>query len=149
MRKTVTWIVLADAAEARILANDGPGKGLYEVPRGRLHGTKQANREIMADRPGRTFDRAGQGRHSMEPRHSAKQVSQEAFLAGVARRLERAVAAGHYDRLILVAAPKALGGLRKHLSRQVIDRISAEMPKDLIQVATADLARHLAPVLPA
>ena len=31
MKKTVTWVLIADGAQARVLENTGPGKGLRQV----------------------------------------------------------------------------------------------------------------------
>ena len=37
MKKKVTWIIVADGSRARVLANDGPGKGLRPAIAGEFH----------------------------------------------------------------------------------------------------------------
>jgi protein required for attachment to host cells len=37
MKKRVTWIIVADGSRARVLANDGPGKGLRPAITGEFH----------------------------------------------------------------------------------------------------------------
>ena len=48
-----------------------------------------------------------------------------------------------FDRLVIAAAPAALGDLRPALSEEVRRAILAELPKDLTKVPTARLAEHL------
>ena len=67
VRKTVTWIVIADGEKARIVANDGVGKGLSAVPGHALATTLHADREIYADRPGRVQESVGAARHAKPP----------------------------------------------------------------------------------
>ena len=94
MRKIVTWVVVADSGRAHILANDGPGRGLRPVPGETWDGTVPAGRELMADRPGRSLDSAGTGRHAMEPTSDPRKLEKEAFLAEVAAHLGTARQAG-------------------------------------------------------
>ena len=60
-----TWIVIAHRAGARIFENDGPGKGIGHVdaiahPEGRLE-----NKALGSDKPRRSFDTHGPGRHAL------------------------------------------------------------------------------------
>jgi protein required for attachment to host cells len=52
-----------------------------------------------------------------------------------------------YDRLILVAAPSALGDLRAALSPEVRAKVVAEVPKDLTKTPDAAVVEHLSDVL--
>lgn len=59
------WVVVADSGRARSFAVDaryhlGSEIETLENPEARLY-----QRELITDRPGRTFDRAGEGRHAM------------------------------------------------------------------------------------
>lgn len=143
MARTVTWIVVADGQRARILSNAGPGQGLEEVPGGEFEGDDRQGREIMADRPGRTFDSGGQGRHSKEPHTDPRQVVEEGFLRRVLDHLATAANRNAFDRLVLVAEPRALGFLRKHLATPLQQRLHADLDKDLTKIPTQDLPGHL------
>ena len=57
--------------------------------------------------------------------------------------LEAKAKAGAYDRLVIAAAPIALGNLRKVLSDHVKKTVVAELDKDLSNIPTAQLDRHL------
>src|SRR3546814_14657156 len=60
MKPTRSWIVIADGAQARILENHGPGKGLVPLPAGVMQKTSRPSRDIDTDRPGRGYNPMGQ-----------------------------------------------------------------------------------------
>lgn len=149
MKPTRTWIVVADGARARVLLNAGPGKGLEPATDEVLeHDASRArDRELLADKPGRTIASGGPGRHGMAPRTDWHRFEKERFAHEVAALLRRARAEGAYDRLILVAPPKTLGDLRHELDKQTAERIYAEVAKDLTNLEARELPRHLEDVI--
>src|SRR5262249_28486878 len=112
MKATRTWILIADGARARILQNDGPGKGLHALAGGVFRGEHASTHAIMSDRTGRTFSSTGPARSAIEAHSDPHRELKRSF----AHRLADALADGWrkraYDRLIIVAAPSALGDLR-------------------------------------
>ena len=106
MKPRKTWIVIADGARARVVLNEGPGKGVQALDDLIFEGDHAPVREVMADRPGRTFDRAGEGRHAMEYASDPHQNLKARFAGQLAKVLAQRV--GDYDRIILVAPPTAL-----------------------------------------
>ena len=147
MKSTTTWILVADGSQARIASHMGPGKGLEPVLENQLHGRNLPGRDIMADRPGRAFDSAGQGRHAMEPVTDPRVHEKQDFIREIAALLDTESKRGRYDRLVIVAPPKALGYLRQELSDHVRSKVSGELDKDLVHVPLHDLAGHLGDVL--
>jgi protein required for attachment to host cells len=97
----------------------------------------------MADRLGRAFDSVGKGRHEMAYGADAVREDERHFLQSLAERLEKEAIADAYDRLILIAPPRALGDLRQFLSRPVKNRVHDEIAKDLTQLPNDRLANHL------
>ncbi|SFZ82926.1 Protein required for attachment to host cells [Devosia enhydra] len=148
MKPTVTWILIADGAQARVLEHAGPGKGLTQVEDLVFSGSRRKAREIMADRPGRSFASAGTKRSAMEPRTDPVEHEEAEFVRGVAEELEQHHARGAFQRLIVAAAPNALGDLRPVLSNGVREAIVAELAKDLTNVPTAQLDKHFSEFLP-
>jgi len=148
MKKIVTWIVVADGQHARILVNEGPGKGLELVPGGELEGDDRQGRDIDADRPGRTFDSGGQGRHAKEPPTDPRQVVEEAFLRRILDHVGKAASRTAFERLVLVADPSSLGFMRKHLSTPLKHKLHGDLAKDLTKVPMHELGDHLGDVLP-
>ena len=84
MKKIRTWILVANGARARIVLNDGPGRGIAPGPDKEFVGPHAKNREIVSDKPGRAFDSARQGRHAMEPRTDPQVHEQREFHAKLA-----------------------------------------------------------------
>ncbi len=146
-RKYTTWILIADGARAHIIANDGPGKGLKPVPGREYTGINLPTREIGTDKPGRTFDRAGTGRHAKEPRVDWHQFEKHKFARSMAKVLDKAAGNGAFDRLVLVAPPQTLGELRGALDKKTRARITAESAKDLTNLSIHELPEHLSEVV--
>lgn len=147
MKKTVTWILIADGTQARVLENSGPGKGLSSVKDLDWSITPLQTQDINADRPGRSFASHGSARSAMEPRTDPAQHREAEFVRGVAAELDRKAQSGAYDRLVIAAAPIALGNLRKVLSDHVRKTVVAELDKDLTNLPTPQLDKHLDGIL--
>lgn len=138
-----TWILIADGARAHIVANEGPGKGLKTIPGQDYAGTNLPTRELGTDKPGRTFDRAGSGRHRMEPRVDWHRFEKHKFAQSMAKVLDKAAGEGAFDRLILVAPPEILGELRSSLGKKASERVIAELAKDLTKLSIHELPDNL------
>jgi len=148
MKRIKTWILIADGARARIALNDGPGRGVKPGPDKEFEGINAPTRDIVSDRPGRTFDSSGLGgRHSKEPRTDPHEHEQQVFHHRLAAYLDAAAKRGDFDRLVVVAPPKALGNLRSELTDPVRAKLVGELNKDLTHVPIHDLAAHLGSVL--
>jgi protein required for attachment to host cells len=144
MKPVVTWIVIADGAHAKIFAHDGPGKGLQPLPDLNRDQDALQAREIMADKPGRSISSAGPGsRSSMEYHTDPVEIRERRFVEALAGTLDRKHQEGAFQRLVIAAAPNALGDLRPALSEAVKKTIVAELPKDLTNVPIPKLAEHL------
>ena len=115
VRKLVTWVLVADGAHARIFVNDGVGKGVQELEDRAFVGSRLRDRDIQADKPGRSFDSHGQGRHAMEPRTDPQQHEEREFVRDVIDWIAAKPQDDQFDRLVLMAAPHALGDPRAHV----------------------------------
>lgn len=143
MKAKVTWIVIADGNQAKVFAHDGPGKGLRALKELNLEQEPLKASEIMADKPGRTFTSAGPGsRSSMDYSSDPVQVRERKFVEKLADMLNEKQQQGKFDRLVIAAAPAALGDIRPALSDAVRESILAEMPKDLTNIPAPKLAEH-------
>jgi protein required for attachment to host cells len=107
----------------------------------------ERNRDIMSDRPGRSFESADNARHGMEPPSDPKRLAEADFVPGLASMLDEKLKAGAFDRLVLVAAPQALGDIRKAMSGQLAEAVYGELAKDLTKVPNNELAKHLGEVM--
>lgn len=148
MKKTVTYILVADGARARLYVNQGVGKGLQPVS-GSTHKADlhHHDRDILADKPGRAYNSVGEGRSAMEPQTAWHRFEKHKFAREMAKVLDAAAAGKAFDRLILVAPPATLGDLRTELSDVTRRMVTAELPKDLTRHAEQELPEHLESVL--
>jgi protein required for attachment to host cells len=142
-----TWILIADAAHARVLETYGPGKPLIAVPDFEMRADLPRSHDLGTERPGRTHESAGTARHAIEPRTNPHKQLEHDFTVLVAQRLNAAAAAKSFDRLVIAAPPAMLGDLRHALHKQTLDRVAAEVPKDLVKIADLDLRSHFANVI--
>lgn len=147
MTKTMTWVLVADGARARLLVSEGPGTGLKPALGQEFIGTNLPSRDIASDRPGRSFDSAGEGRHAMEPPTDPKRHEKRVFAHEIAQILEDGRKRNAFDQLVIVAPPEALGDLRAELGEELKRLIGGELNKELTKVPTRELADHLRPLL--
>jgi protein required for attachment to host cells len=147
MKPTVTWILLADGAQAKVFAHSGPGSGLTPIEELLFEEEPLRAQDIMADRPGRAFSSVGSGRSGYEYPTDPVKAREANFVKHVAEALERKYQQSAFSRLIIVAAPTALGDIRSALSKSVKQAVVAEEPKDLTNMPTAQLEKHFGAML--
>ena len=147
MKPKVTWVLIADGAHAKLFENGGPGKGLVALRDMMFEEEPLKAQDIMADRQGRTFSSVGSGRSGYEYPTDPVEVRETRFMKTMADRLDAKLREGTFDRLVIAAAPEALGEIRPQLSKQVQEKIVAELPKDLTRMPTDKLESHFDGVL--
>ena len=147
MKKKVTWIIVADGSRARVLANDGPGKGLRPAIAGEFHHDAAPTRALGTERTGRVVQSLGASRSAIEPHVDWHEFEKEKFGQEMAGLLNEAADKKSYDDLIVVAPPRTLSTLRQSLSVKASDLIRAEIAKDLTQVPLREMPEHLKDVI--
>ena len=144
MKPIRTWVLVADAARARIFENTGKGTGLTIVQDMTLDADLAPSRELGTDRPGRSFDSVGSGRHAMESPSDLHRQQKRQFARRVAEVIEERQARKSFDRLVLVAPPVTVGDLRAALPAKVKAVVTAEVIADLTSTPMSELPEHLA-----
>ena len=144
VKKTVTWVLVADGAQAHLYANDGPGHGIHPATEWDfVLDLPSKVGDIVSDQEGRAANPAGRGHHVIGPRTDPRRHLESEFLRSVAAFLEEGALAKSYDRLVLVAAPRALGELRAVLAPHAAGLVTQELDKDLVHLPQQDLEKHL------
>ena len=83
------WVVVAESSRARIFVFQQAGLTMEELE-GLTHPASRAHeRDLISDRPGRSFDSFGSGRHAMEEEVSLKQQEAIVFAREISDRLAR------------------------------------------------------------
>lgn len=147
MKRKATLVAVVDGAHARFLLHEGPGRPLTAAPLPEMRQEVPASHELGSDRPGRSHDRFGPGRHAMEPTSDPHEEQERRFAREVAERINGALEQDTW-RLVLVAAPRALGTLRPLLSDEARGRLLGELAKDLTKSSDQAVNDALADLLP-
>ena len=92
-----------------------------------------------------TENKGSGGRHqSSSANPSDSQQDEDGFAAGTAALLNKRVLDGNIDSLIVIAAPRTLGELRKHYHKALSAILIGEIAKDLTGHSVADVEKSIA-----
>ena len=146
LQNGTAWMLVADGRRARLLIERRRGATLEEP--------QDWNMEIGGDdlyepqdRPPRSFDRVGAGRHAMDKGRTLHEQEEENFLKRIAVRIGEAEKHGQFEHLVIAAPPRALGLLRNMLPESAKRRIRAQASKDLLDEAAPRLRERLTELL--
>ena len=91
-------------------------------------------------------DNKGSGgrHHSSSANPSESQLEEDSFAAGTAAFLNKQVLDGKIESLIIVAAPRTLGELRKHYHKTLSAILVGEIAKDLTGQSASDIEKTIA-----
>ena len=143
MKSDIEWFLVANATRARILRGL-PRPGEAAAPELVMRATARKLRDIMADKPGRSFSSASQGRRGAIPYTSDPVAEDERnFVREVVALLETHRLAGDFDRLTVLAAPQTLGLFREEAPPALRARIRAEIAKNLAGIPEGALPAAL------
>jgi len=70
--------------------------------------------------------------------------NEDAYAAGIAALLNKRALSGGMDHLVVIAAPRTLGELRKHWHKALKSKLVGELAKDLTGSSTADIEAAIA-----
>jgi protein required for attachment to host cells len=136
-------VFVGDGTKALFLRNKGDAELVNLVVERIFEQDNPATRDQGTDRPGRSCASAGTHRSAMEET-DWHQLAEDRFVGEVAETLYKHAHAGRYQSLIVVAPPKVLGSLRKAFHKEVSDKVSAEVPKELTSHPIHEIEKHLA-----
>lgn len=136
-------VVIGDGEKALFLRNKGGPQTLKLEVENIFEHDNPATHEQGTDRPGRTHASVGTARSAMEETDWHR-LGEERFAAEIANTLYRLAHANKFEALVVVAPPKVLGNLRKAFHKEVLDRITGEVPKDLTSHPVPDIEKLLA-----
>ena len=145
MKPQKIWVLVADGARARILRDVVPA-GKTRAGREDLvfRSEQRQLREIMADKPGRSFASTGTRRSAMEYNSDPVREDDRAFAATLAEVLDAHRVAGDFDQLVVAAAPQMLGDLRQAFPANLRRATIAEVAKDFTKLPAHELRGAIA-----
>ena len=138
--KVRTWIVLADAATARVYEADGHAwKLITEL----AHPAARAKEsELGRDKPGRVRQ-STRSRAAMERPTPRRKVEVERFARQIVSALDEGLVRNAHDRLVLAAPREFVGVLRGLLPGRVEERIAATVEKDYLHLDPPEARERL------
>jgi protein required for attachment to host cells len=135
-------VMVADGRKMLFLRNEGDSEYPNLVVETAEEHVNPADRDQKTDAPGTAFSGTGPSRSSMgEVDFHAQE--EERFAAEAAALLKTRALAHEFESLIIVAPPKTLGEMRKHLHREVSDRLVGEIAKDLVNRPIPEIEKAL------
>jgi protein required for attachment to host cells len=142
---SITWVVVADEAIARILRWDDDAESLEPVEELTDPSAHTRGQDLRREAHGRRTPAASGAQHSVTASAGLDESHQEAdkFAHRVARHLEQAWHGHRFQALQLAAAPRFLGLLRKALDAQVLACVNGSVDKDWIHARNDEIARKL------
>lgn len=144
------WLVVANAARARVLEDSEPPGHYKHVadlvhPQSRQKGVELADAR-SGDRTGHVMGsgRGGAGGTALDPRTDPREREHDRFAREVAATLNEGVASGRCAGLVLVASDPFLGQLKSHLDAQARKLLLRTVASDFTALRDDELARRLA-----
>lgn len=126
-----TTVAVADGEKCKLFSNTGD----------------EANPALTA-MPEPTIDSVNKGSGSSHQNSSANpdgsQAAEDGFAGGIAGLLNKRVLDGEISDLIIIAAPRTLGELRKSYHKKLSEVLRGEIPKDLTGHALHDIEKAIA-----
>ncbi len=135
-------VLVADGRKMLFLRNEGDNTDFNLVVEKAQEHVNPATRDQATDAAGRASSPRGGVQSSVEPT-DFHQLEEDRFAAEAADFLKVRAFKNDYESLIVVAPPKTLGELRKHYHKEVSNRLTGELDKDLTGHPIADIEKAL------
>ena len=135
---TNALVLVADGRKMLFLRNHGDANQIDL--RTEAHDERQDAKtsEMGTDGPGTQAQRGGYGRPAVE-QTDYHQQAEDRWAKDAADELTRRVLAHDFESLAIIAPPKLLGELRKHLHKEVERRLACTINKEMTGRTTADI----------
>jgi protein required for attachment to host cells len=135
------WIVVANAARARIFERDDENQALREIADGVHTPSRQKALELSHDRPGHA--RKSQAATAFAPHTDAREREHLRFAHEVAQFLEEAALTNRIPGLVLLASNPFLGELKAALGDASRRLLKHSAPVDLTSYQHAELEQRV------
>ncbi|UXN68147.1 host attachment protein (plasmid) [Devosia neptuniae] len=120
-----TTVAVADGEKLNLFRNSGDEAGLKLTP---------------ANHPKVDGDGQATGsRQSSSGNPDASQSNEDGFSASIVAMLNKSVLEGNVEGIVIVAAPRALGEMRKHYHKALAAKLLGEIAKDLTGHSVSDV----------
>lgn len=130
-------VLVVDGRKLLFLRNHGASRiDLRTEAHEERHDAKDG--AIKSDKPGSNHQSVGNSRSSTEETDYHQQA-EDRFAVEAAETLWKRAQKNDFEALAIIAPPRTLGELRKHLHKEVERRVVLELAKEMTGRATADI----------
>lgn len=138
-----TWILVANACQARIYCRNGIKQELALVTEMRHPESRMKNSELVSDRAG-AMPGTGSGQGASRVSQSdPKQNEALHFAQELAQTLNQGRCSQQFERIILVAPPTFMGLLGEKIDAQTAKFVTDKLGKDYTQSTEKELVAFL------
>lgn len=137
------WILVANASIARFFKRGSASEALVPVATMTHQESRLKGAELAHDRPGREATDNSRGANRFEPRSDVRRKEHLRFAHEISDRLEKGLAAGEFDSLLVFASSPFLGELRALLSEPVEKHLKMALNNDLTAFDMAEIEARL------
>lgn len=124
------WVLVADGEKALFFENTGNRKTpVFKVVR-EIEQDNPQTRDQGTSPPGRMLD-TGHSQKSAMQQTDWHRLAEERFAKDAAELLYKYAHRNRFSKIVLCAAPRVLGELRKELHPEVSSKVIGEVPKNL------------------
>ena len=125
-----TTVAVADGEKLNLFRNAGDEAGmkLTALPHQAIDASKGTS--------------SGHQSSTANPDHG--QANEDGFAAGVVQYLNQQVLDGGIEGLVIIAAPRALGEMRRHYHKALSTKLRGEIAKDLTGHSVSDIEKAIA-----
>lgn len=136
---TVTWIMVADPAQARTFETRDRGERWQQVACFANPDARAPGRQVAAQRPVHVGKAMRSTHGATEPPACLRNTSAERFAHMLGQALERCYRDGRFDHLVLVASPRFLVLLHAAIDDRLASSISGELPHDFTALRSDEI----------
>ena len=138
------WILVATASKAELYSQEKPGAELAAIREFSHDESRVLRQDLASDKPGRSYDSVGGGRHGMDPENSVREEESRRFAKEVVDSLEQGLRDHEFEYLTVVAEPRFLGCLRKAMSDDISKSVEREIAKNLVGHGASEIRQSVA-----
>lgn len=138
-----SWVVVADAARARVFEAESLKKDLVEIMDKANPTRRIPQNELASDEPGRNRGPGGMVTHGMQEKVTPQDTEDQRFAADIIDEVRQALDSNRISNFYLIAPPHFLGVLRGAMSGHVAKALGGDLNKSLTTHSLADIKAHL------
>lgn len=141
---SIRYIIVADGGEGVIFKRNSLQNKLEIIKDFFSEDSHKHNRDLDADRQGRTFDSVGQGHHAIDVKITNQDKAKIELIKNIVNEVKEHYQQSNFDELIIIAPPEALGNFREQFSKHAHQiPISRTIEKDLTKLSSDQVISHL------